>query len=119
MCIALTKQRPSITPLRATSCSILGVMLMNPRRPGTSNQRCSVSDFISGKLKVGSTMLGARSEARLVLEMKEVASGLGFDDEINRRNQTHEQIFIQRESVLCCRCDIAAGLHQDPASRSD
>src|SRR4029077_17451469 len=27
------------------SSSIFGVMLMNPRRSGTSNQRCSVSDF--------------------------------------------------------------------------
>ena len=27
--------------------SIFGVMLMNPRRPGTSSHRCSVSDFIS------------------------------------------------------------------------
>jgi hypothetical protein len=45
MCMAFTKQRPSATLLRRTRSSTVGVMLMNPRRPGTSNQRCSVSDF--------------------------------------------------------------------------
>ncbi len=30
---------------RVTNSSTVGVMLMNPRWPGTSNQRCSVSDF--------------------------------------------------------------------------
>src|SRR5437868_8636678 len=45
MCIALTRHRPSFTPLRLTSFSTVGVTLMNPRLPGTSNQRCSVSDF--------------------------------------------------------------------------
>src|SRR5687767_13404274 len=46
MCMALTRHKPSRTPLWLTSSSTFGVMLMNPRRPGTSNQRCSVSDFI-------------------------------------------------------------------------
>jgi len=45
MCMALTRHRPSRTPLWLTSSSIFGVMLMNPRRPGISNQRYSVSDF--------------------------------------------------------------------------
>src|SRR4051794_7728958 len=45
MCIAFTRHKPSVTPLWSTSVSICGVMLMNPRRAGTSNQRCSVSDF--------------------------------------------------------------------------
>src|SRR5688572_29376970 len=45
MCMALTRQSPSRTPLCLTSASIFGVMLMKPRRSGTSNQRYSVSDF--------------------------------------------------------------------------
>jgi len=46
MCIALQRQRPSLTPLLSTSSSMVSVMLTNPRLPFTSNQRYSVSDFI-------------------------------------------------------------------------
>src|SRR5436190_22407953 len=51
MCMALTKQRPSPTPLLLTSFSICGVILMNPRRAGTSSQRCSVSAFNASYLQ--------------------------------------------------------------------
>src|SRR5579884_2079107 len=46
MCMALTRQRPSRTPLWATNFSIRSVMLTKPRRLGISNQRYSVSDFM-------------------------------------------------------------------------
>ena len=47
MCMAFTKQMPSLTPLFLTNSSIVLVMLTNPRRFGISNQRCSVKDFMS------------------------------------------------------------------------
>jgi len=59
MCIAFTRQSPSATPLRATSASIVGVMLMNPRRDGTSNQRCWVRDFTS--LGIGDAEAGVKT----------------------------------------------------------
>src|ERR1017187_4631786 len=46
MCMALTRHNPSCTPLLRTSASTVAVMLTKPRRPGTSNQSCSVSDFM-------------------------------------------------------------------------
>src|SRR3954469_7730726 len=46
MCIALQRTNPSLTPLFNTRSSTVSVMLTNPRRPFTSNQRYSVSDFI-------------------------------------------------------------------------
>src|SRR5262245_59642709 len=50
MCMAFTRQRPSFTPLLRTRSSTVLVMLTKPRRPGTSNQSCSVSDFICRNL---------------------------------------------------------------------
>src|SRR4051794_17677987 len=46
MCIALTRQRPSRTPLALSTRSTSGVMFTNPRRPGTFIVRYSVCDFI-------------------------------------------------------------------------
>src|SRR5579863_10630362 len=46
MCIAFTRQSPSCTPLFRTSSSTVSVMFTNPTRPGTSNHKCSVSDFM-------------------------------------------------------------------------
>src|SRR5579884_482945 len=46
MCMAFTRQSPSVTPLLRTSSSTLPVMFTNPRRLGTSNHKCSVSDFM-------------------------------------------------------------------------
>src|SRR5258708_6966336 len=47
MCMALTRQRASWTRLFSTSCSTVGVMFTKPRRFGTSNHKCSVSDFMA------------------------------------------------------------------------
>src|SRR5712692_9902557 len=46
MCMAFTRHNPSWTALFRTNCSIVLVMFTNPRRLGTSNQRCSVNVFI-------------------------------------------------------------------------
>src|SRR6266478_2576288 len=46
MCMAFTRHNPSWTALFRTNCSIVPVMFTNPRRLGTSNQRCSVNVFI-------------------------------------------------------------------------
>jgi hypothetical protein len=48
ICMALTRQRPSRTPLFATNASTVEVIFTNPRRSGTSNHSCSVSDLIGG-----------------------------------------------------------------------
>src|SRR2546423_12367519 len=49
MCMALTKQSPSCTPLLRTSSCTVSVIFTKPRRSGTSNQRCSVRVFISAR----------------------------------------------------------------------
>lgn len=49
MCIALTRHNPSWMPLFRTSPSTIPVIFTNPRRAGTSNQRCSVNDFTARK----------------------------------------------------------------------
>src|SRR2546422_11668244 len=46
MCMALTKQSPSFTPLCFTSSATCWVILTNPMRRGTLNVRCLVRDFI-------------------------------------------------------------------------
>src|SRR5271168_3387911 len=45
ICMALTRQSPSTTPLFRTSFSTASVILTKPRRPGTSNHKYSVNDF--------------------------------------------------------------------------
>src|SRR5260221_426945 len=47
ICMALIRQKPSLIPLFRTSSSTVSVMFTKPRRCGTSNHKCSVSDFIS------------------------------------------------------------------------
>src|SRR5258706_79340 len=49
MCIAFTRQIPSLTPLLATRPSMVEVMFTKPRRSGTSNHKCSVSDFLNSR----------------------------------------------------------------------
>jgi hypothetical protein len=46
MCMALTRHSPSCTSLWRTSAATVSVMFTKPRRAGTSNQSCSVSDFM-------------------------------------------------------------------------
>src|SRR5271157_5774933 len=45
MCMALTRQSPSWTPLLRTRSSTVPVIFTNPRRFGTSNHKCSVRLF--------------------------------------------------------------------------
>ena len=45
ICIALTKQSPSLTPLFVTNFSTFGVMLTNALRDFVLNVRYSVKDF--------------------------------------------------------------------------
>src|ERR1051326_6984651 len=47
MCIAFPSTSPSFTPLSRRHSSTFGVMLINPRRVGTSNHSSLRKDFIS------------------------------------------------------------------------
>src|SRR6266478_2081932 len=94
ICMALTRQRPSVTPLWWTSSSIFGVMLMNPRRSGTSNQRCSVSDFnrriLQTKCQTKSDNPVIKRDARLRFD-SHLKEGIGIDSSVALQNPTHAQ----------------------------
>src|SRR4051812_26166970 len=51
ICIALTRQSPSLTPLARTSDATWPVMLIKPILPGTLNVRYLVCDFIQKPLR--------------------------------------------------------------------
>src|SRR5580692_9996382 len=61
LCMALTRQSPSRTPLFCTCSVACPVMVTNPRCPGDSNQRYSVSDFMRHELyHAGATLETAK-----------------------------------------------------------
>src|SRR5712692_6242234 len=85
MCMAFTRHNPSWTALFRTNCSIVLVMFTNPRRLGTSNQRCSVNVFIqsfSRRAWPGWPF----AAARFVMVGLEVVPGLIFVNESHYRH---------------------------------
>ena len=60
VCVALTKQSPSLTPLLATNFSISWVMLRNARLVFVLNVRYSVNDFTNYIENYGIKILSCR-----------------------------------------------------------
>src|SRR3972149_7255535 len=54
-----------------------------------------------------------------VAELARAATYNTRADATPKRNRTGGSIHVQRQSLLRCRCDIAAGLHHDRAARPD
>src|SRR5712692_11086163 len=86
MCMAFTRHNPSWTALFRTNCSIVLVMFTNPRRLGTSNQRCSVNVFIQSfnRYSWRGWLFAAARFARVGLE---VVPGLIFVNESLNRHR--------------------------------
>ena len=72
--------------------SIFDVLLMNPRRSGTSNQRCSVSDFnrrilqIKYQTKSDNPVIKRNARLRFDSHLKE---GIRIDSSVVLQNPTH------------------------------
>src|SRR5258706_9119516 len=85
MCMALTRHNPSCTPLFRTRAATVPVMFTKPRRPGTSNQSCSVSDFIAAKKS------GGRAAGRAVAALEE------FLEKGNHGDHADDDEFLEGE----------------------
>jgi len=88
---------------------------MNPRRSGTSNQRCSVSDFSSEKLMVDSWELKAETLKR---EQKSAVRSLRREPP--RENSGDYSVRdVDEEKVKCERQAFALAKHAKPAHRGE
>src|SRR5882762_10412721 len=87
MCMALTRQRPSFTPLWATRSSTAPVMLRKPRRCGTSNQRYSVRDFMARHATLIHELFQPNSKVEGITPFASLPLGIVFQHALSDGNE--------------------------------